>query len=170
MKDFLFPQKKIKRQKEIAKIPLLFDVDTYSKIPLQKPNIDSKFIIKKAKHSAEIFLSHWNHKTICFQEEYMTIYQKLDGTVLGISVDSIGDENSCSVPFHTILERAFVVKAEQIITAHNHLDLVLPSMADFECAKELKKYLMDFKNIKLADHIIINPSRKYFSFKKWFIL
>ena len=107
----------------------------------------------------------YDMQTIGLQEQFVIMYLNRSNTVLGIYRCSVGGMTGTVADIRLILSVALRIAATGIIISHNHPSGNLnPSRADEELTWKMKEAakLMD---IKLLDHIIVDPSgTKFFSF------
>jgi len=81
----------------------------------------------------------------------------LDGKGKLITCRQVGEGvlNQVSVPPRRVVETALVNNAAQVVLAHNHTSgVALPSSADKEYTKALKKLLWEVE-VRLKDHIVL---------------
>lgn len=72
-----------------------------------------------------------------------------------------GTVNEAVVYPRCVVQKALELNASAVIVGHNHPShMVMPSQADINLTKELKK-ILDIVNVRLLDHIIVSPSETY---------
>jgi DNA repair protein RadC len=102
--------------------------------------------------------------TIGLQEHFLVIYLNQGNKILGIYSLSKGGITGTVADIRIILATALKTAACGIILSHNHPSGNLkPSLSDIEITRKISEAgkLMD---IKVRDHIIVSPERKYLSF------
>lgn len=99
------------------------------------------------------------------QEAFCVLFLNNAGKVIKTEVMYKGSKSSSIVAVDEIYRKAIILKASNIIVAHCHPSGSLtPSSADMELTKRVKD-AGEMLGIKLLDHIIVNSSSGYFSFK-----
>lgn len=72
-----------------------------------------------------------------------------------------GTINEAVVYPRCVVQKALEINASALIVGHNHpSNMVMPSQADINLTRELKK-ILDIVNVLLLDHIIVSPSETY---------
>ena len=101
---------------------------------------------------------------LALQEEFIVMYLNQANRVLGMYRASRGGITGTVADVRIILSVGLKVLATSIILAHNHPSGNLqPSRADQDLTNKIKQ-AASFMEIKVMDHIIINPSEEYYSF------
>jgi DNA repair protein RadC len=110
-------------------------------------------------------LDGYNMDTIGLQEQFVVMYLNVSSRVMGIYRASNGGITGTVCDTRIILSVALRIAATGIILSHNHPSGNLkPSQADVDMTRKLKEAAR-FMDIKLVDHIIVDPSgTRYFSF------
>jgi len=120
--------------------------------------------ITSSQACAEILLQFFNKDTIALQEEFIVLYLDRACNIIGVHCLSYGGITGTVADIRLILGVALKAACTQLIMAHNHPSGNLqPSSADKELTRKVKE-AGTFMDIKVLDHIIITPSRRYTSF------
>ena len=101
---------------------------------------------------------------IGLQEQFLIMYLSQSNRILGVYTLSKGGITGTVADVRLIFATALKTAACSIIISHNHPSGNLkPSAADLDVTKRIAEVgkLMD---IKVKDHILVSPERKYFSF------
>lgn len=110
-------------------------------------------------------LDGYNMQTIGLQEQFVVLYLNVANKVLGVYHAGTGGITGTVADIRLILSVGLKIAATSMIVSHNHPSGSLkPSRADEELTQKLKEAgkVMD---IKLLDHLIIEPhGAHYFSF------
>ena len=115
---------------------------------------------------ALIFLfDGYDKQTIGLQEQMVVMYLNRSNTVLGVYRNSMGGITGTIVDIRIFLSVALKIAATSFIVSHNHPSGSLkPSRADEELTLKLKQAAA-YMDIKLLDHIIVDPrGREFYSF------
>ena len=130
--------------------------------PKVKPS--ERPIIRKTEDAMVQLLLMFNRDLLAMQEEFIVMYLNQANRVLGIYRASRGGITGTVADVRIILSVGLKVVATSIILAHNHPSGNLqPSRADQDLTNKIKQ-AASFMEIKVMDHIIINPSEEYYSF------
>lgn len=125
-------------------------------------NRREKTKITSSEIAYKLFLSCWNKGTIQLQEEFKILLLNRANKVLGIYPVSRGGVSGTLVDPKLVFSVALKCNASSIILGHNHPSGNLhPSEADKALTRKLQK-AGEFLDIKVLDHLIINPE-SYFS-------
>lgn len=110
-------------------------------------------------------LEGYNMETIGLQEQFVVMYLNRSNKILGIYRTSIGGITETVCDIRIILSVALKIAATGVILSHNHPSGNLkPSWADEELTRKLKE-AAKIMDIKLLDHLILDPSgTQYYSF------
>jgi DNA repair protein RadC len=106
----------------------------------------------------------FDRDTMALQEQFVVMYLNRSNRILGIYKASKGGITGTVADPRVILAIALKVAAVSLIISHNHPSGSLtPSIADEELTRKIKEAakLMD---IKLLDHLIVEPHGSYYSF------
>ena len=116
--------------------------------------------IKESKDVFEYFQNVFRHES---QEKFYVLYLDSQNYVLERKLLFMGTSNQSLVHPRDIFREAVLLNAVKIICVHNHPSgRILPSKADIEITKKLKK-IGEMMGISLIDHVIVGAS-SYFSF------
>ena len=130
--------------------------------PKVKPS--ERPIIKKTEDAMAQLLLMFDRDLLAMQEEFIVMYLNQANRVLGMYRASRGGITGTVADVRIILSVGLKVLATSIILAHNHPSGNLqPSRADQDLTNKIKQ-AASFMEIKVMDHIIINPSEEYYSF------
>jgi DNA repair protein RadC len=129
-----------------------------------RPAVSSKPVIKTSFDAYNQFIEFFSPDTISLQETFYVMYLNRRNRVLGIYELSKGGITGTVVDIRLLLSVALKVAATAIILCHNHPSgNITPSKADADITSKVKQAASLF-DISVADHIIISPERKYYSF------
>ena len=130
--------------------------------PKVKPS--ERPIIKKTEDAMAQLLLMFDRDLLALQEEFIVMYLNQANRVLGMYRASRGGITGTVADVRIILSVGLKVLATSIILAHNHPSGNLqPSRADQDLTNKIKQ-AASLMEIKVIDHIIINPSEEYYSF------
>ncbi|MEM9363663.1 MAG: JAB domain-containing protein [Bacteroidota bacterium] len=117
-----------------------------------------------SKSAADLLFDIYDSETIAMRESFYVIYLNRNNRVKGYHLHSIGGLDGCIVDIRIILATALKTLSSALIISHNHPSTRLqPSQSDIKITNRLKK-AAELMDIKVLDHIIVSPERKYFSF------
>ena len=119
-----------------------------------------------SSRDALIFLlDGYDKQTIGLQEQMVVMYLNRSNTVLGVYRNSMGGITGTIADIRIILSVALKIAATGFIISHNHPSgNLIPSKADEELTLKLKQAAA-YMDIKLLDHIIVDPrGREFYSF------
>lgn len=109
-------------------------------------------------------LEAFDRDTMALQEQFVVMYLNRSNKILGMYKASIGGITGTVADPRIILAIALKIVAVSIIVSHNHPSGSLkPSKADEELTWKLKE-AAKFMDIKLLDHLIVEPTGGYYSF------
>jgi DNA repair protein RadC len=106
----------------------------------------------------------FDRDTMALQEQFVVIYLNRSNRILGMYKASKGGITGTVADPRIILAIALKIAAVSIIISHNHPSGSLkPSQADEQLTRKIKEagQCMD---IKLLDHLIVEPQGSYYSF------
>jgi DNA repair protein RadC len=127
-----------------------------------KPQAERPVIISSS--DALIYLMDgFDRDTMALQEQFVVMYLNQGGKILGVYKASAGGITGTVADTRIILSIALKIAAVSIIISHNHPSGSLkPSKADEELTRKIKE-AAKMMDIKLLDHLIVEPSGKYYS-------
>lgn len=131
-----------------------------------KPNKDyiERYKISNSQQAYTLAASLFDDDLIYLREEMVVVYLNRANKVLGYCKFFQGGNSSVVVDTKIILAVALKGMASSIILAHNHPSCNLqPSQQDRALTANFKKACESLE-LHLADHLIITPDGKYFSF------
>ncbi len=113
---------------------------------------------------AELLFDTWNKDTIELHESFKVVLLNNSNTVKGIFEMSSGGITGTLVDVRILFAVALKTLSTGIILAHNHPSGTLkPSQSDKNLTTKIKR-ASELLDIKLLDHLIVTPNRKYYSF------
>ena len=119
-------------------------------------------VLKSTADALIEFFAFFDPDTIHLQEELLVMYLR-GNKMLGIYRHSKGSMESTNVDQRIILATALKIAANGIIIAHNHpTGNLIPSQQDIKVTRSLLQ-ACKLLNLKLLDHLIVTPDRKYCS-------
>lgn len=121
--------------------------------------------IEQSSDALQYLLEGYNKETIALQEQFVILYLNQANRILGVYKASTGGITGTVCDIRLVLSIALKLTAVAMVVSHNHPSGTLkPSRADEELTRKLMEAarLMD---IKLLDHLILEPSgEQYYSF------
>lgn len=119
--------------------------------------------VTSSGESFQIFLEHWDHKTIHLKEDFKILLLNRANRVLGIYAHSSGGTTCTIVDPKLVFAVALKTASSGIILCHNHPSGSLkPSQRDEDITRRLKE-AGKLLGIDIIDHLIINEE-SYYSF------
>jgi DNA repair protein RadC len=118
--------------------------------------------ITTSSDAFKYLLDGYNQDIIGLQEQFVVAYLNVSNNVLGIYRCSTGGITGTICEIRLILGVALKIAATSVLVSHNHPSGNLkPSRADEELTQKLKEAgrVMD---VKVLDHIIIEPTGTHF--------
>ena len=114
---------------------------------------------------AAFYLLHgFNRDTMALTEQFVVMYLNRANKVIGMYHASSGGITGTVADPRIILATALKVAAVSLILAHNHPSGNLkPSRADEELTTKISQ-AGKFMDIKVVDHLILDPHGQYYSF------
>lgn len=110
----------------------------------------------------QILNTIWS-KHRAYKEEFYCLFLNRSNRVLGYHLLSIGGTTSCLVDVKILVQLAIRTNSHGVIIAHNHPSGNLnPSQSDQKLTAKLKTALNYF-DISLLDHLILDDGFGYFS-------
>jgi DNA repair protein RadC len=126
--------------------------------------IDDSPIITTSSDALVYLIEAFDKDTLALQEQFVVMYLNRSNRILGMYKASQGGITATIVDPRIILAIALKVVAVSLIIAHNHPSGSLkPSGADEDLTRKIKE-AAKFMDIKLLDHLIVEPSGNYYSF------
>jgi DNA repair protein RadC len=132
---------------------------------LNKQKAAERPIVTVSSDAHKLLLSGYNMDTIGLQEQFVAMYLNVNNRVLGVYRAGAGGITGTICDIRLILAIALKIAATGVIVSHNHPSGNLkPSRVDEELTRKLKE-AAKYMDIKLLDHIIVEPSgEQYYSF------
>ena len=125
----------------------------------EKPTVGTSLI------AYTMFMEYFPMATIGLQERFVVLYLNKAHKPLGVFTASIGGMTSCIVDVRLILAVALKCAAVGLMVAHNHPSGSLKPSAHDETITSRLKEACALLDIKLTDHLIVNPvDGQYYSF------
>lgn len=125
----------------------------------QQPSVHS------SSEAYTLFKEYFPAATISLQERFVVMYLNKAHKPLGVFTASIGGMTSCIVDVRLILAVALKCAAVGLMVAHNHPSGSLKPSAHDETITSRLKETCALLDIKLTDHLIVNPvDGQYYSF------
>lgn len=129
-------------------------------------NISERLVVNSSHDALEIFRHYRDHNTINYREMCFVLFLNNAKEVIGIHEFSKGSDCKTVLSCKQITAIALKTNSAAIVLAHNHTwTSVEPSSPDYTATTQLLMAL-DYFGILLMDHLIINPDKKLYSFKK----
>jgi DNA repair protein RadC len=132
---------------------------------INKQKASERAVITCSSDAHKEILKGFNPDTIALQEEFVCIYTNRANQVLGIYKVATGGQTGVVADPRMIISVALKIAGVGLLVAHNHPSGNLrPSRADEELTFKIKE-AAKFFDLKLLDHLIVEPSgEQYFSF------
>ncbi|MCB0460056.1 MAG: JAB domain-containing protein [Flavobacteriaceae bacterium] len=120
--------------------------------------------IKSSEDVAQVLFNNWDVKTIGLHESFKVLLLNNSNKVKGIYQLSTGGITGTIVDLRILFALALKTLSVAIILAHNHPSSKLqPSESDKQLTDKVVK-AAKLLDIKVLDHVILTPDKKYFSF------
>lgn len=142
----------------------MIDIDQVSEISIRyKPKIAKRPVVKSSNDCYQVLKCWFDENTIQLQEQFVVMYLNQGNRVLGMLKLSTGGITGTVADIRLILAVALKAAACSIIISHNHPSGSLqPSKADLDITQKLKA-ASELMDIRLLDHLILNPDNEYLS-------
>ena len=120
--------------------------------------------ISSSSKAAAILLQSFDMNTIALQETFKVLLLNNSNKVKGIYTLSIGGITGTLVDIRILYAVILKSLSTAVILCHNHPSGTLKaSELDKEITEKIRK-AGSYLDVKVLDHIILNPDGKYFSF------
>ncbi len=120
--------------------------------------------ITSSKCAAELAFEQWNKNDIALQETFKIMLLNNANKVKGIYEVSKGGITGTLVDVRILFAVVLKSLTTAIILMHNHPSGTLrPSEPDKSLTRKIKNAALFF-DVKVLDHIIVNPDGEYYSF------
>ncbi len=120
--------------------------------------------INSSSTAATVFFENWNKNNIQLHESFKLMLLNNNNRVKGIYTLSTGGITGTLVDLRILFAVVLKSLTTAVILAHNHPSGTLsPSHPDKSLTRKIKEAAAFF-DIKVLDHLIINPEGNYFSF------
>lgn len=131
-----------------------------------KSNVKSstRYKINSSQDAYELLVKYFPDDIIEYKENFKVVLLNQSNKVLGIVSISEGGISATYVDVRLILQAALLANATQVVLAHNHPSgSIKPSTLDDVLTEKVKK-AAELMEIHIADHVIISPEEKYYSY------
>lgn len=126
--------------------------------------------INSSDSAFEIIYSSWNLNEIGVFETFKVLYLDNANNVKGIATLSSGGITGTLIDVRLIMATALKSLSTCLVLAHNHPSgTLLPSHSDKTITSKIKT-AANYFDIKLLDHLIITPNKKFYSFADNYLL
>ncbi|MEZ4842337.1 MAG: JAB domain-containing protein [Flavobacteriaceae bacterium] len=120
--------------------------------------------VKSSEDVAQVLFANWDIKTIGLHESFKVLLLNNSNKIKGIYQLSSGGITGTLVDLRILFALVLKTLSVAIIIAHNHPSSKLqPSESDKQLTDKIVK-AAKLLDIKVLDHIILTPDKKYFSF------
>lgn len=120
--------------------------------------------IKSSEDVAQVLFKNWDFQTIGLHESFKVLLLNNSNKIKGIYQLSSGGITGTIVDLRILFALALKTLSVAIILAHNHPSSKLqPSESDKQLTDKIVK-AAKLLDIKVLDHVILTPDKKYFSF------
>jgi DNA repair protein RadC len=120
--------------------------------------------ITSSRDAAALLFEHWDKNNIELQESFKLLLLNNSNKVKGIYTLSTGGITGTLVDIRLVFAVALKSVTTSLVISHNHPSGTLrPSEADKALTQKIKR-AGEFLDIKVLDHLILNPDGDYFSF------
>ena len=120
--------------------------------------------IKSSEDVAQVLFKNWDFQTIGLHESFKVLLLNNSNKIKGIYQLSSGGITGTIVDLRILFALALKTLSVAIILAHNHPSSKLqPSESDKQLTDKVVK-AAKLLDIKVLDHVILTPDKKYFSF------
>lgn len=120
--------------------------------------------ITNSQDAFELLFATWDQDTIGLQESFRVVFLNNNNRVKGIFELSRGGITGTLVDVRILMAVALKSLSVALVLSHNHPSgKVQPSRADQQITRKIKKAAHLF-DIRVLDHIIVSPTKKFFSF------
>jgi DNA repair protein RadC len=134
------------------------------KVAYHPKSIDDRPAIISSSDALIHLMEGFDRDTMALQEQFVVAYLNRSNRILGVYRASVGGITGTVADPRIILAIALKIAAVSMIMSHNHPSgSIKPSKADEDLTYRLKEAgkLMD---IKLLDHLVVEPHGRYYSF------
>ncbi|MEH6658585.1 JAB domain-containing protein [Leeuwenhoekiella marinoflava] len=120
--------------------------------------------ITSSSLAAKVVFENWDRNTIAVYESFKILLLNNSNKVKGIYQISQGGITGTLVDLRLLFAVALKSLSVALILVHNHPSGTLrPSEADKSLTRKIKS-AAEFLDIKILDHLILNPQGEYYSF------
>ena len=120
--------------------------------------------VESSEDVAQVLFANWDIKTIGLHESFKVLLLNNSNKIKGIYQLSSGGITGTLVDLRILFALVLKTLSVAIIIAHNHPSSKLqPSESDKQLTDKIVK-AAKLLDIKVLDHIILTPDKKYFSF------
>ncbi|MEZ7495852.1 JAB domain-containing protein [Leeuwenhoekiella aequorea] len=120
--------------------------------------------VSSSRTAAEVLFENWNNDTIAVYESFKILLLNNSNQIKGIYQISQGGITGTLVDMRLLFAVALKSLSVALILAHNHPSGTLkPSQADRNITRKIKT-AAEVLDLKILDHLILNPDGEYYSF------
>ncbi|MEZ7494343.1 JAB domain-containing protein [Leeuwenhoekiella aequorea] len=120
--------------------------------------------VSSSRTAAEVLFKNWDIDTITVYESFKILLLNNSNQIKGIYQISQGGITGTLVDMRLLFAVALKSLSIGLILAHNHPSGALkPSQADINITRKIKT-AAEFFDLKILDHLILNPDGEYYSF------
>jgi DNA repair protein RadC len=120
--------------------------------------------VSSSRTAAEVLFENWDNDTIAVYESFKILLLNNSNQIKGIYQISQGGITGTLVDMRLLFAVALKSLSVALILAHNHPSGTLkPSQADRNITRKIKT-AAEVLDLKILDHLILNPDGEYYSF------
>ena len=120
--------------------------------------------VSSSRTAAEVLFKNWDIDTITVYESFKILLLNNSNQIKGIYQISQGGITGTLVDMRLLFAVALKSLSVALILAHNHPSGTLkPSQADRNITRKIKT-AAEVLDLKILDHLILNPDGEYYSF------
>ena len=120
--------------------------------------------VNSSRTAAEVLFENWDKDTIAMYESFKILLLNNSNQIKGIYQISQGGITGTLVDMRLLFAVALKSLSVALILAHNHPSGTLkPSQADRNITRKIKT-AAEVLDLKILDHLILNPDGEYYSF------
>lgn len=120
--------------------------------------------LKSSQDVSQVLFENWDFQTIGLHESFKVLLLNNSNKIKGIYQLSSGGITGTIVDLRILFALALKTLSVAIILAHNHPSSKLqPSESDKQLTDKIVR-AAKLLDIKVLDHLILTPDKKYFSF------
>lgn len=125
----------------------------------------SELMVTNSIEAANIAFEHvFDEDTIGHKESFYVILTDQGSHVLGFSEIAVGGVSRLYVDIRILMQTVLLSNASGIVVVHNHPSgTMIPSKEDDDTTRRIKDACSIF-GVRMMDHIIVTPYRRYYSY------